>query len=165
MFKRSRHNATESFLVVLLLTIFCCAIAIMILQGSQTFKQIIEDKNTIEDLRIATSYINMIVAQNDSLDSITVERSFLDKHSALVVKHSGDEAGFTTYIYCEDNYLWELYAVNGEQPDPAMAIKLVPAKAVAFDYDEQKHAIVVNYDYSYRNRAEHIQEIVALKTR
>ncbi len=165
MFKRSRHNAVESFLVVLLLTIFSCAIAIMILQGSQTFKQIIRDKNTIEDLRIATSYINMIVAQNDCLNSIAVEPSFLDKYSALVIKHSDEEDGFITYIYCDDKFLWELYAAKGEVPDPAMALKIVPADAVTFDYDAMKHAIVVNYNYNYRNQSEQIQEIVALKTR
>lgn len=160
-----KRSSIESFLVIVLFIIFSSAIAIIILQGAQTFDKIILEKEKVENFRIASSYINMVIVQNDSVNGVTVATDFLNNQTALVIKHDGDEAGLVTYIYYKDGYLWELYLDESEVPNHDFATKIVAVDGVSFAFLADKQAIGIDYIYNNAVEATNIQQIIALETR
>ncbi len=165
MFKRTKSSSIESFLVILLFIIFASAIAVIILQGGRTFDRIIVEKDNAENFRIASSYINMVIVQNDLAGNITVEEDFFGNQTALVVRHGAEEAGLITYIYYKDGYLWELYLDESETPIHDFATKIVAVEGIKFNYLTAEHAIGVDYLYDNLAKTASIKQVIALETR
>lgn len=109
MSKRKINISVESIMVILLMIVFAVSISVLIYQGSRTYRTILRDKDIAENNRIAFSYINMKIKQNDTEGAI-----FLDVFSpiiddVLVISHHGLEKGLVTYVFFYEGALWECY--------------------------------------------------------
>ncbi len=165
MFKLGKRSSIESFLVIILFIIFSSAIAVILLEGAKTFDKIALEKESAENFRIASSYINMVIVQNDIADHIAVVTNFLDTQTALVVRHGGDEAGFATYIYHKAGYLWELYLAEEEEPSHELATKIVAVDGVCFSHNLTENHIAIDYIYKLSADSANIRQNIALETR
>ncbi len=112
-------------MVTLLLILFSVIMSILVFEGSNTYKKILDDKNSEENARIAMSFINMKIKQNDIAGKITVENKN-DFGNTIIISYGGEEEGLFSYIYFKNNALFECYS-DGELNDE-LSTKIVDIK-------------------------------------
>ncbi|PKM68027.1 MAG: hypothetical protein CVU95_05105 [Firmicutes bacterium HGW-Firmicutes-2] len=141
MSKRKINISVESIMVILLMIVFAISISVLIYQGSQTYKTILRDKELAENNRIALSYINMKIKQNDTKDAIYLDRFMPFSQDVLVISHHGLEKGLVTYIFFYENALWECYT-DGTL-DLTISSKIIDIKGqLNFTKDDLKGQII-----------------------
>lgn len=161
---RKRNISLESILVMILLVIFAISSSIMIVQGSQSYNHIIKDKESAENARIALSYINMRVKQNDVAGKIRVETNQVEGQEALIIEHSGEEEGYQTAIFWMDGSLWECYTDQATKPTKALSSEIVQLDALNFYFDETKNVINVTIEFQYGKEIMSLDSKITLRT-
>ncbi len=101
--------SVETFMVTLLLILFAIMVSILIFEGSSTYKKVLNSKESEENARIALSFINMKIKQND-----LANRVYLDYYegfdNTIVIEYGNEEEGLFSYIYFKDGALYECYS-------------------------------------------------------
>lgn len=143
--KRRIHVSVESMMVILLLIMFAVAISVLIYQGSVTYKKIIDNKNNEENTRIALSYINMRIKQNDMVNRVYIMDKGYEGEDVLVIKHHGAEDGLVSYVYIKDGYLWECYT-DGDL-DHNLSSEIIPLESLEFELSNNNRTIVTTVMY------------------
>lgn len=136
--KRRRHISVESIMVTLLLIILAASVSILIYEGSITYQSILSDKDNQENARVALSFVNMKIKQNDVAGHITLI-PYQDNY-AIMITHTGEEAGLYTYIYEDEGILWECYTDGDLMPDYSEPI--VETAGISFSYNSNHTQIV-----------------------
>lgn len=160
--KRRINASVESIMVTLLLIIFAAAICILIFEGSRTYRTIITNKTQEENVRIALSYINMRIKQNDIEDHITIDPSGFEGDSVLVLKHHGDEEGLLSYIYFADGRLWECYT-DGPL-DPSLSSEIISVEDIDFRYNSEGNQIITTIHYLQGDMVVQMDQLTTLRT-
>ncbi len=148
MFGRKKAISIESFFVIILMIMFTTAISVVIIQGSNTFDNIITQKNNDENLRIAMSYINTIIKQNDHIGAVELSKDILDNTSVLVINHDEDESDYVTYIYYKAGKLYECYTDKNTAPTDEISTAIIDIDDVKFDYNNESNIIEITYLYN-----------------
>lgn len=141
-----KRVSVESILVMFLFIIFTASIGLLIVEGQEAFSKVIDNKNANEDTRIALSYINMKVKQNNLFGNIEVVDSTYNDSKALLIQHYGEEADYITYIVYDDGKLYECYQDKGTKLDINFGEVIVEVKEkVSFQADRIHSLINVFY--------------------
>lgn len=154
----------ESILVMMLLIIFAVSTCLMIIEGSESYKNILNQKEKEENARIALSYINMRVKQNDVQGHLLFKPKSVDGKDALVIKHSGDEEGFLTYLFWDEGILWECYTDVNTEPTKAYSAQIVPIDGLKFEIDQDNNTVNINIKYTYGKQQLDLSSIIAIRT-
>lgn len=109
---RNKVFAIESIAVMLVLLIFALVVFLVISSGSQAYGTILDDKQNTESARVAYSYINMKIKQNDSAGNINV----LDTEFGSTLKIDYEDAEYCTYIFYADGGLYECLTAQDVPP-------------------------------------------------
>ncbi|MDD5017286.1 MAG: DUF4860 domain-containing protein [Eubacteriales bacterium] len=120
MYSRSKVLAIESIIVMLVLILFAFVVFVVIDAGTNAYDNILEEKQDSESARVAYSYINMKIKQNDAAGCIgVVETAF--GHTLKI-----DLAGtaFSTYIFFSDGTLYECLTKQAAQPSVGAANRI-----------------------------------------
>ena len=112
MHPRSKVFAIESISVMLVLIVFALVIFMLIGSGSRAYGNILSDKKSTESERVAYSYINMKVKQNDKAGSIDV----VSTEYGNALKIDVEDGLYCTYIFYADGGLYECLAPQGIAP-------------------------------------------------
>lgn len=155
---RKKNVSIESFMVVILMIVFASAICVLIVQGSQTFERTMAQREHDENQRIAMSYINMRIKQNDVAGKIVVIED-PTWGSVLSISHQGGEVGLTTSIFYHDGALYECYSDAEISLD--LSTSIIPLDPVTFDYDDENHMIKIHYTPS---QTKALTQVIALRT-
>lgn len=162
MTKRKINISVESIMVILLLIIFASSICVLIFEGSRTYRAIIDNKTQEENMRIALSYVNMRIKQNDIEGHITIEPSVDFDQNILTLKHHGDEDGLVSYIYERDGVLWECYT-DGPL-DHSLSSQIIPVKGILFHYNSEGSQLVTTITYLQGDKAKEMTQLTTLRT-
>ncbi len=103
---RNKAFAIESIAVMFVLIIFAFTVFVVIDAGSSAFDNIVGEKRLAETARVAYSYINTKVRQNDAVSRIDVADTGFGK--ALQIAFEDGE--YLTYIFFSDGALYECIA-------------------------------------------------------
>lgn len=164
MERRKMNVSFESILVMMLLIIFAVSTCLMIIEGSESYKTILKQKEIEENARIALSYINMRIKQNDVQDHITIEKGLVEGRDVLTLKHSGEETGYITYLFWDEEYLWECYTDVGTKPTKDISERIVPIDNLSFSMDHEQNSVNVQIQYSYEKKQLTLNNFVAIRT-
>ena len=159
---RKIHVSVESIMVILLMILFAISISVLIFNGSVTYRNIIDNKNQEENIRIALSYVNMRIKQNDMSDRIVVTKEAFKGEDVLSIYHHGDEEGLVSHIYYADGYPWECYT---EGPiDHYLSSEIIDIQGIRFDMDEEGRWVTSTLEM--RNNKDNITltQLTALRT-
>ena len=107
-------SLVELVMVMLLLILFGATIYTLIYTGGETLAKIIQVKNTQVEARIAMSYLNVRLKQNDASGSITIVQNPADGRNVIVLKDSIDGMEVDTWIYWSGGMLKEALLYPGE---------------------------------------------------
>lgn len=159
---RRIHVSVESIMVILLMIIFASSMSILIYQGSVTYRSIIINKNEEENVRIALSYVNMRIKQNDISENIAVDPMGYEGQDVLIIHHYGEEEGLVTYIYYHEGYLWECY--TDDHLDHTLSTKIIPLREMTFEFNDDMKAVITSVPLKNDNKILTLSQVSTLRT-
>ena len=106
MMPRNKVIAIESIAVMLVLILFALTVFVVIDAGSSAFEKIVGEKKNTETARVAYSYINMKIKQNDEAAMVDVVGTEYGNALQIILP----ETEYATYIFFADNALYECIA-------------------------------------------------------
>lgn len=160
---RKRNVSLESVLVMIFLIIFAVASCSMIVQGSKSYNKILLNKENEENARIAFSYINMRIKQNDVKGKIYIKKQCVDNQDALVIEHSDDEEGYITYIYFDNNKLLECYTDKETKPTVELSSEVVSISNLILNI-ENNNEISVEIPFKINEKTIMVKNLISLGT-
>lgn len=152
-----KHNTrgstmVELIMVMLLLILFGTTIYTLIYAGATTQERIMREKDAQTDARIALSYINVKLRQNDVNGKIVVEKAELTNKDAIVIKDRSEDYAYDTWIFCYDGKLMECLVPPDEQPTELGSFYIADSEDLDTAYDSTSGSIT-NTLYYYSGDA------------
>ncbi len=108
------------------------------------------------------SYINMRIKQNDYTDKINLEHNVIEGLSAIVIEHIDEEEGFRSYIYYDDNYLYECY--TDEIPTKEISTQIIDSNGIRFEERIDKKQLVIYYSQRRGQEMIELEQIITLRS-
>ena len=124
----TKHNVQKSsilpilfvLLLFLVLSVLSCAI---IASGNSVYRKIVDDMDANYQNRVALSYINTKVRQNDSEGLIKIEE--FDGTDCLIITEFSDDIEYSTFVYFHEGYIKELFIAADEEFDASAGDRVV----------------------------------------
>lgn len=117
MHTRNKVIAIESMIVMFVLILFAFVVFLVIDSGTNAYQKITQDKLSTQSARVAYSYINMKIKQNDSSDNINVvQTEFGDS-----LKIDTEDGEFSWFIFYFDGALYECLSKKETLPSVGAA--------------------------------------------
>ena len=112
MYSRNKVLAIESIVVMIVLILMAFVVFLVIRSGAGAYDGIVSDKQNTESARVAYSYINMKIKQNDAASLIDI----VDTEYGNTLEMDIGETGFVTYIFFSDGALYECLTKHDMPP-------------------------------------------------
>lgn len=110
---KERNSPITEVLALLNLTVFALCVLLVLLAGARIYRNLVDRGQEVYEQRTALQYLTTRVHQAQ-----TVEIGDLEGCEALILKETLEGETYTTYVYCYDGWLRELYAVAGAKLPP-----------------------------------------------
>jgi len=160
---RSGSTLVELIMVMLLLVLFGAAISVLIYSGGETQGRIIAEKNAQIDARVALSYLNMYIRQNDEAGKIEITPNAYTGEKSILVKTRAEWGGYDTWIFFADGCLYECLVDPGQEPAVGLSFKI--AEIDRFDVTVNDDGSVTNtIGYIINDRAEEMRSVIFLRS-
>jgi hypothetical protein len=129
------HQTThkiDTIFVLALFTIFAATTFLVVLIGARQYQVTADNMDYNYQVRTASSYLEEKIRQNDSRGQISV--GSLSGTPALVLSSTEGDAVYSTYIYCYDGYLRELFVMEGASVGPDSGQKIMELNDFSAEY-------------------------------
>jgi len=136
MHGRSKAISVELVMVMLVLIVFALVVFSLIGAGSNAYSRILGDKENTQSARVAYSYINMKLKQNDTVGCVSVEET--EFGNTLIIRSADGE--YVTYLFCSEGVLYECVTGEGMQPSIAAANRITILK----DFKLERHGAYID---------------------
>jgi hypothetical protein len=157
MYHRNKSLTIESIAVMLVLMLLAFLVVVVVRSGSAAYNNIIKDKENTESARVAYSYINMKIKQNDSASLISVEKTGYGNS----LKIESQDKAYSTYIFFSDGELYECLTENGP-PSVEAANKITTLSA--FDISLEGKYVKVTCVSISGDKTKSVEGTVSLRT-
>lgn len=102
-------SKVEVILVMILILLMGLAVFTLVISSSDTYKNVIDEKENLSNLRIAASYIDNKIKQSDEQSSIYIKNNPINGEASIVIVQRVDNENYETWIYLSDRMLKEAY--------------------------------------------------------
>ena len=102
-------SKVEVILVMILILLMGLAVFTLVVSSSDTYKNVIDEKENLSNLRIAASYIDNKIKQFDEQSSIYIKNNPINGEASIVIVQRVDNENYETWIYLSDKMLKEAY--------------------------------------------------------
>jgi hypothetical protein len=121
---------------LLIFTIFAACILIVLIFGANIYRTFTERDRTGYDHRTIAQYITTRVRQSDA-DTLPFVGDFNDTSgketgNTFFIREKLGDVTCLTRLYCHDGYLYELFAPDGMDFDPADGEQILPLNELTF---------------------------------
>lgn len=157
-------SMVELIMVMALLLMFGVTIYTLVYTGANTQERIMHEKDALTDARIALSYINVRMRQNDSKDKVAVETLELTGKNAIVIRERSWDYEYDTWIYCYDGKLMECLVQPGEQPTELSSFYIVDSEGLDTAINPDNGAITNTVYYYYHDVLTSISSTVSMRS-
>lgn len=123
MIQSRRGRSVETLFVLIVFCVFMVASLVLVMIGANVYRGVVEDTNANNALRSSFSYLANKVRSADSEGGVHVVTT--NGLETLVMDAEYGGTAYRTYIYFEDGYLKELFALRDQEFDPGMGEKVV----------------------------------------
>ena len=128
---RSKAISVEMVMVMLVLIVFAFVVFSLIGAGTSAYSRILGDNERMQSARVAYSYINMKLKQNDAAECVSVEQTEIGD-TLVIVSESGE---YVTYLFCSSGSLYECMTAQGGLPSVAAANRITTLESFAVARD------------------------------
>jgi len=160
---RTGSTLVELIMVMLLLILFGAAISVLIYSGGETQARIISEKNAQIDARVALSYVNMYIRQNDEADKIEIKPNAYTGEESILVKTRAEWGGYDTWIFFAEGCLYECLVDPGREPSVGLSFKIAEIDRFGVDLNADG-AIVNTIGYTVNDRPEEMSSVIFLRS-
>ena len=108
-------SKVEVILVMILILLMGLAVFTLVVSSSDTYKNVIDEKENLSNLRIATSYIDNKIKQSDEQSSIYIKNNPINGEASIVIVQRVDNENYETWIYLSDKMLKEAYIKQDQE--------------------------------------------------
>lgn len=122
-------TSIELAMGMLLLIIFGAIVFILAGSGSTAYEKIVDQKNVNSEYRVATSYLQTKIRQNDAEEGIMVVSDPELGSVVVKVKEQNGEFPIETWIYVSDGYLKEVSLFEGVDFDDDFGFEIAEIDA------------------------------------
>lgn len=163
--KRKGNTTIELMMVMILLILFGLTIYELISAGSMAQAKIVSEKDDQIDARIALSFVNVRIRQNDISGKIEVKKYSPTDKNSIVIKERKEEANYDTWIYFANGKLLECIVEPDQQPDENLSSLICEAEDfnINFDYENRTFTNSIHYKYGENNNKT-LQSIISLRS-
>lgn len=134
----------ELVLVIALLALFGAATLSLVVSGSAAYESINEKKELDSELRIAISYLDTKVRQNDSEGVLALSSNPAGDGPALVVSEIIGQTQYETWIYLSGGKLREVLIEKGEPVLDDLGFDIAEIDGFTAEYDQDKMLLQLN---------------------
>lgn len=149
----------EMVMVMTLFVLFGLAIYTLIFAGSETQQRIMEEKDAQIDARIALSYINVRLRQNDKKNRISIQKNAINGRDSIVISRQAD---YDVWIFWVDGKLMEFMPDIGQQPQAGLGLELVELEG--FHAEMNEGVITSTVVYRYHDEQKEMSNVVYLRS-
>jgi hypothetical protein len=159
------YSLIELIFVMVLLILFGLTSFTLVVSGSSTYKKLTNSRNSNSELRVALSYVNMKVRQNDELNSIRVDNiSSSTGSSALVISKTMGGKPYETWIYCSRGRLREAIVRKGIQPVDDLSTEIAEISGFKVYFMNDKRKLYIEVSKPFGKAGNIYSSVIALKT-
>lgn len=108
-------SKVEVILVMILILLMGLAVFTLVVSSSDTYKNVIDEKENLSNLRIAASYIDNKIKQSDEQSSIYIKNNPINGEASIVIVQRVDNENYETWIYLSDRMLKEAYIKQDQE--------------------------------------------------
>ncbi|MFV0503923.1 MAG: DUF4860 domain-containing protein [Lachnospirales bacterium] len=155
-------STLEVVMMMVLLILFAGAIYTMIYATSITQSSIQSEKEAQSNSRVATSYMNVKIKQNDRQNKIVIEKNPITDENALVIIDEFGDGMYNTWIYLEDGILQEQLVTTGFTPESGLGFEI--AELTSFNITQEDNKIYTTIEYQENEKEYSLDSIYALKS-
>jgi hypothetical protein len=152
----------ELVMVMLLLTLFGVTIFTLIIAGADTQSRIMQEKDAQADARVALSYINVRLRQNDSAGKISVQPIEWAGTNGILLRERTFEYEYDTWIYIYNGMLYECLTNPYDQPEEFLSFPIIPIEGLDTVMHEDGSITNTVY-YMYNNQLTQMSSTVYLR--
>lgn len=167
-FKSDRGStAVEMLMVVALLALFGITICSLIVSGIGTYNKISNKRESMVNGRIAMSFLNVRIRQNDEQGAITIAKCPVTGEDALKVVQTFEENDeeYTNWIYFYEGTIYETLIKSDMEPSLDISNAIVDMEEFSLHYkDGAKNAIVMKGRYIYNDKVEEMTSVITLRS-
>ena len=91
-------SKVEVILVMILILLMGLAVFTLVVSSSDTYKNVIDEKENLSNLRIAASYIDNKIKQSDEQSSIYIKNNPINGEASIVIVQRVDNEKYETWI-------------------------------------------------------------------
>ena len=160
-FSNDRGDAlVELVMVMMIMVLFGASVYAMIAAGSNAQEKIMRQKEQQVEARIALSYMNVRIRQNDARGKITIQPNGVNGQNAVLIRERDDEVFFSPFdrwIYWSDGVLKECMVDPGEPVNdfPGMYTPIAEVEGFAAEVDADGNiSVTIQYLYGEAGNAE-----------
>jgi hypothetical protein len=146
------NSLVELVMVMIMMILFGATIYTLIFAGSTTQRKIIDEKNAQTEARVAMSYVNVRLRQNDREGAVAVMPG--EYGNALVIKGGGGEESLDRWILWSDGELREFIVGADEKPvnEPGMYATVAVVKGFDVRFNDGGVVSAVTYECNGKTR-------------
>lgn len=142
--KKNGFLMIELLFVMVLLLLFGLTTFTLVISGSSAYKQLVAQKTDNSDLRIAVSFVNMKVLQNEAEGSLRIEKSPTGNGNALVIHQWIGKEEYENWIYCSGNKIREAVVKKGMPPVDELSMEVASIDQMKIQFTPNKRGIFID---------------------
>lgn len=154
----------ELVMVMTLLILFSLSIYTLISSGVTTQERIMKHKDAQTDARVALSYINVKLRQNDTSGKIAVEKLESTGSNAIVIRERTFDSEYDTWIFCLNGKLYECLTDPDVEPDVIDSFHIVDIDRLETEYNSDDGSVTSTVYYNYGDSIENISSTVYMRS-
>lgn len=162
--KNKGYSLIELIFVMVLLILFGLTTFTLVIAGSNTYGKLTNTRNSNSELRVALSYVNMKVRQNDSLNSISIQMASKGKGNAVVISKVMGGKPYETWIYCSKGVLREALVKKGVRPSEELSTEIAVISGFKAYFINDNKNLYVEVSKPFGEGIENYSSIIALKS-
>ena len=133
----SGYSLIEMTIAMLLLVVFGSAVFMLAASSTTTYEKLVDDKNTSEELRVASSYLVTKLRQNDQKEAISLESNLLFDSKALTIREVIGDETYVTWIYVSEGVLREVTVLEGIEPSNDLSFEIAKVDEMEIRVNDQ----------------------------
>lgn len=134
------QHSMQGVFVFVLLGLFAVMSTLMVLLGAQMYRNTVEHATGNNEGRVLTAYVRSMVRAQDTADSVRVED--YDGMKALAMTSELEGQVFTTWLYCYEGELYELFTSGTDPLSPEKGTAICAARG--FEPALEGHLLTMN---------------------
>ena len=158
------YTLIELMFVMVLLILFGIMAFTLVVSGTKAYNNITAKKNTNSELRIAESYLNMKIRQNDRLNGIRIEKNPLTSGDAIVISEVIDGKTYETWIYDSQNKLREALILKGEAVTEDISFDIAEIDGFTAVYTKETGSLSIDVWKMYKGEKKSNNTIISIKS-